>query len=175
MEDKKLSFEVHAQGTLKKAVETPVGVLYIDTEHDLLYIESEHANAFEKMYSLTCIAVLGEVEGAEAIKAMMRTFGQLKKDQVTKNGEDYDFNVSISGELEEAVENKYGSVYVSQEHHAWYFEPKHPNTFLEGIEFKKFLENIERDVLNPKLAMNAISMMLLMKDWTKLDNDDIVK
>ena len=175
MEEKKLCFKVQAQGTLEKAVETSIGVLYIDLEHEVLYVESEEEDAYDKMYAITCLACIDEVEKAVAIKKMIENFARLTKDQVKKDGENYSFDFGISGELEVAVSNKFGTLYTSSEHHAWYFEAKHPNTFLEKIEFEKFVENIFHDLADCEASLNALSVLVVMKEWVKLDNKDIVK
>ena len=175
MEEKKLRFEVHAQGTLRKAVETPIGVLYIDLEHEVLYVESEEEEAYDKMFAITCLACMGGVEDANIIKKIMENFTQLTKDRVKKDGENYSFDITISGELEDVVSNIFGTLYTSTEHHTWYFEAKHPGTFLEKIEFEKFVENILHDLDNRDVSLNALSILIVMQEWTKLDNEDIVK
>ena len=118
---------------------------------------------------------MNEVGDADIIKKVMENFARLTKDQVKKDGENYSFDVSISGELEVAVSNKFGTLYTSTEHRAWYFEANHPNTFLEEIEFEKFVENIFHDLANRNASLNALSILVVMKEWTKLDNEDIVK
>lgn len=174
MEEKKLRFEVRVQGTLEKAVETPIGVLYVDLEHEVLYVESEEEEAYDKMFAITCLACMGGVEDANIIKKMMENFTQLTKDQVKKDGENYSFDVSISGELEVAVSNKFGTLYANSEHHAWYFEAQHHNTFLEKIEFEKFVENIFHDLANCDASLNALSVLVVMQEWTRLDKEDII-
>lgn len=175
MEEKKLRFEVRAQGTLEKAVETPIGVLYIDIEHEVLYVESEEEEAYDKIYAITCLACIDEAKGAVVIKKMMENFAQLTKKQVKKDGENYSFDVEISGELEVAVSNKFGTLYTSPEHRTWYFEAKHPNTFLEKIEFEKFVENIFHDLADHDISLNALAILVVMQEWVKLNNEDIVK
>ena len=174
MEEKKLCFEVHAQGTLEKAVETSIGVLYINIEHEVLYVESEEEEAYDKIYAITCLACIDGVEKAIIIKKMMENFAQFTKDQVKKDGENYSFDVSISGELEVAVSNKFGTLYVNPEHHTWYFEAQHHNTFLEKIEFEKFVENIFHDLANCDASLNALSILVVMQEWTRLDKEDII-
>lgn len=174
MEEKKLSFEVHAQGTLEKAVETPIGVLYINLEYEVLYVESEEEEAYDKLYAITCLACMDGVEKAIVIKKMMENFAQFTKDQVNKDGENYSFDVTISGELEDVVSNKFGTLYTNTEHHAWYFEAKHPDTFLEKIEFEKFVENIFHDLDNSDVSLNALSILVVMQEWIKLDKEDII-
>lgn len=174
MEEKKLCFEVHAQGTLEKAVETSIGVLYINIEHEVLYVESEEEEAYDKIYAITCLACIDGVEKAIVIKKMMENFAQFTKDQVKKDGENYSFDVSIFGELEVAVSNKFGTLYVNPEHHAWYFEAQHHNTFLEKIEFEKFVENIFHDLANCDASLNALSVLVVMQEWTRLDKEDII-
>ena len=174
MEEKKLCFEVHAQRTLEKAVETSIGVLYINIEHEVLYVESEEEEAYDKIYAIICLACIDGVEKAIIIKKMMENFAQFTKDQVKKDGENYSFDVSISGELEVAVSNKFGTLYVNPEHHTWYFEAQHHNTFLEKIEFEKFVENIFHDLANCDASLNALSILVVMQEWTRLDKEDII-
>ena len=173
MEEKKLRFEVHAQGTLEKAVETPIGVLYVNLEHEALYVDSEEV--YDKIYAITYVACMEGVEGANIVKKIMENFAQLTKDQVKKDGENYSFDIHISGELEVAVKNSFGTLYVNQEYRVWYFKARHSDTFLEKIEFEKFVENIFHDLADSDASLNALSTLVVIKEWLKLDNEDIVK
>lgn len=178
MEDKKLNFNVHAQGELELAVSCSIGKYYVDLEHEMFYFEpkSDEKN-YEFMSSI--IALVAAMKGSEVARLvahMHAHFASLSKEHVTKvNDEKYTYDVLITGELDPIVDSVYGVLYANAEYKCCYFESTHDG-FMGSIEKKHFVANLKGD-LNGKDEQRkdgAEIVMRVIEEFTELDDNDIV-
>ena len=123
----------------------------------------------------TVLAALG-VEHARVIVALYENFAEAPEKDVTKDGENYKYDFYVQGDLELFVETKYGCLYGSHEHEAYFFKSAHPG-FLAPIELSKFVEGIERDIHGDDEDNKTSAELVkeILKKWVELDEEDIVE
>jgi hypothetical protein len=181
MEDKKLSYSVHVKGELEKVMSCPVGIYYVDFKNELYYFEpKEGIDRKTAMITAVAFAVMASrrgIENGKAIRAIHENFEHLPEKHVNKDGDKYTYDFFISGDMHEFVsEDSMGSLYGDEEKKVYFFEAKMKG-FLAPILRKKFFEGILNRLKSedPEEKAMAIAVREILKDWTELDEDDIIR
>jgi len=179
--EKTLKYSVHAHGELEEAISCPLGTYCVDVKTKFYYFKSakkgmpdEVANAASE--AMAHIAVLKGAKSAVAALIIHEKFELLKKEDVEEKDGKLIYDFTIGGELTEYVETKYGSLYGDPEKSAFFFDASKKG-FMEPILKKKFMEGIEADLDSddPEEKLGAECVMDIIKNWTELDEDDIVR
>ena len=179
--EKKLKYSVHAHGELEEAISCPLGTYCVDIKTKFYYFKSakegmpdEVANAAAE--AMAHIAVLKGAKSAVAALVIHEKFELLKKEDITEKDGKLSYDFRIEGEMEEYVETKVGSLYADSEKKAFYFDTAKKG-FMEPILKKKFYEGIKADLDSddPEEKLGAECVMDIIKDWTELDDEDIIR
>jgi len=179
--EKTLKYSVHAHGELEEAISCPLGTYCVDMKTKFYYFKSakegmpdEVANAASE--AMAHIAVLKGAKSAVAALVIHEKFELLKKKDITEKDGKLIYDFTIEGEMEEFVETKYGSLYGDADKEAFYFDSAKKG-FMEPILKKKFYEGIKADLDSddPEEKLGAECVIDIIKNWTELDEDDIVR
>lgn len=184
MKEKKIGYSVHLKGELEKTVECPMGIYFVDLEHQLYWFQP--AKDFPHPEDAESIAtVIAAVCDAKGIK-MGRIVGKIIKNFVrlddkdvktTDNPEKIVYDFYIQGDLEAYVtEPTLGTLYGDMSREVFFFDPKHKG-FMGPILQKKFREGIAEDLKSKDLEKKsaAVAVLEIFDNWVELDEDDIVK
>ena len=178
MADKKLGYSVHLHGVLEPAIECPMGKYFVDMQHKCYFFESKDGDKHAESIA-TIMAAFADVKGVASGKAVGRLitdYTRIPADKVKKDGENYVFDFHVEGEMDELVEfPSLGSIYGDSENEVVYFKAKHSKTFLAPLERRKVIEIIKKDTKNPENCGAAKAVLQIFKDWTELDDEDIVE
>jgi len=179
--EKKLKYSVHVYGELEEAVECPMGTYYVDLKNHMFFFKAAKKDlpyrvVVKAAEAMANIAVAKHVESAVPAFFIHKECALLdEKDVQEKDGKlIYDFR--IEGEMQEYVETKVGSLYADSKVEVFYFDTAKKG-FMEPILKKKFYEGIKADLNSedPEEQLGAECVMDIIKDWTELDDDDIVR
>jgi hypothetical protein len=181
MEDKKLGYSVHIHGDLEKAISCPMGVYYVDLKNRLYFFEAaegldEKPAAITSMI-VSVIAAHHDIKTAKIVMALHEHFERVKKEHVSKQGDKYHYDFYVQGDMYAYVsEDTLGILYGDDEKEVYYFEAKHKG-FMAPILKKKFFEGIAKDLKSEDSEKRsaAVAIGTICKEWTELDNEDIVR
>lgn len=179
--EKTLKYSVHAHGELEEAISCPLGTYCVDIKTRFYYFRSakegmpdEVANAAAE--AMAHIAVLKGAKSAVAALIVHEKFEPLKKKDIKEENGKLIYDFTVEGEMQEYVETKYGSLYADAKKEAFYFDSAKKG-FMEPILKKKFYEDIKADLNsdNPDDQLGAECTLDIIKNWTELDDEDIVR
>lgn len=181
MEKGTLSYSVHVKGELEQVMSCPIGIYYVDFKNELFYLEpKEGLSRKEAMLTAMAIAVAAAQKGiknGKAVLAIHERFALLPEKHVKKDGDKYVYDFYIQGDMHDYItEDSMGVLYGDEENKVYFFEPKLKG-FLAPILKRKFFEGIlenRKSEDEEKKAM-AIGVREILKDWTELDENDIVR
>jgi hypothetical protein len=181
MEDKKLGYSVHVHGELEKAISCPMGVYYVDIKNHFYHFEAKEG--LDRKHALVLamgIAVMAANEGIKnghIVKAIHESFESLPEEHLKKEGDKYLYDFYIQGDMHAYVtENTLGILYGDEKNEVYYFEAKHKG-FMTPILRKKFFEGIAKDLKSEDSEKRAAAVAVgtICKEWTELDEEDIVR
>lgn len=179
--EKTLKYSVHAHGELEEAISCPLGTYCVDMKTKLYYFKSAKKEmpddvANTAAEAMAHLAVLKGAKSAVAALVIHEKFGLLKKENVKEKDGKLTYDIAIEGEMQEYVETKVGSLYGDPDKEAFYFDSAKKG-FMEPILKKKFYEGIKADLDSDdsEKQLGAECVMDIFKDWTELDDEDIVR
>jgi hypothetical protein len=181
MEKGTLNYSVHIKGELEKVMSCPVGIYYVDFKNELFYFEPKEG-LDRKMAMVTAMAISvmashRDIENGKAIRAIHENFEHIPEKHVKKEGDKYIYDFRVEGEMHDYItEDSMGVLYGDEENKVYFFEAKLKG-FLAPILKRKFFEGIlenRKSEDEEKKAM-AIGVREILKDWTELDESDIVR
>jgi hypothetical protein len=122
------------------------------------------------------IAVAKHAKSAVPALLVHRECALLDKEDVQEKDGKFIYDFRIKGEMQEYVETKVGSLYADAKKEPFYFDSAKKG-FMEPILKKKFMNGIKADLNSedPEKQLGAECVMEIIKDWTELDDDDIVR
>ena len=181
MEEKKLSYSVHIHGELERAISCPVGVYYVDVKNQFYHFEpKEGIDRKLALIAAVGIAVMAADQGiknGQVVKAIHENFESLPEKHLKKEGDKYLYDFYIQGDMGAYVtENTLGILYGDEKNEVYFFEAKHKG-FMAPILKKKFFEGIAKDLKSEDSEKRsaAVAIGTICKEWTELDEEDIVR
>ena len=179
--ERTLKYSVHIYGELEEAITCPLGTYYVDLKNHMFFFKSTKENlpyhvAVKAAEAMANIAVAKHAKSAVPALLVHRECALLNKEDVQEKDGKLIYDFRIEGEMQEYVETKFGSLYANDKVEVFYFDSAKKG-FMEPILKKKFYEGIKADLSSndPKDQLGAECVMDIIKDWTELDDDDIVR
>lgn len=184
MKKEKIGYSIHVKGELKKAIECPMGIYFVDTEHRLYWFQPnkdfphpEDAGRISTVMAAVCN--IKGIKTAKVVNHIIENFVRLddKDVKTTENSEKVNYEFYIQGELSAYVEEPtLGTLYGNSDKEVFFFEPTHKG-FMGPILKKKFREGISLDLDSKDLEKKAaaVAVIEILDNWVELDDDDIVK
>ena len=178
MAENKLGYSVHLHGTLEPAIECPMGKYFVDMQHECYHFEPKDGdkNAETVATIMAAIADVKGIAGGVAVGKIISGYTRIPDDKVKKDGENYIYDFRIEGEMQEYMETTFGSLYADEKKEVFYFDPSKKG-FMESILKKKFYDSIKADLNSedPEKQLGAECVMNILRDWTELDDEDIIR
>lgn len=178
MAENKLRYSVHLHGVLESAISCPMGKYFIDMQNHAYFFESKDGDERAERIAtiMAAIADIRGIAGGIAVGKLISEYARIPANKVTKNGDNYVYDFRIEGEMDELVEfETLGSVYGDVKNEVIYFKAKHRNTFLAPLEYEKAMKVLKQDLSDPENKESAKAIITLFKEWTELDDEDIVE
>lgn len=179
--EKTLKYSVHIYGELEEAIECPLGTYCVDLKNRMFFLKSAKKElpyhvVVKTAEAMANIAVAKHAKSAVPALLIHREFALLNEDDVQEKDGKLVYDLRVKGEMEEYVETKLGSLYADSKNEVFYFDSAKKG-FMEPILEKKFYESIKADLdsKDPEEQLGAECVMTIIKDWTELDDDDIVR
>jgi hypothetical protein len=179
--EKKLKYSVHIYGELEEAIKCPMGTYYVDLNNHMFFFKLAKEGipyrvAVEAAEAMAKIAIAKGAESAVPALLVHRKCALLYEEDVQEKDGKFIYDFYVKGEMEEYVETKVGSLYADEKKEVFYFDPAKKG-FMESILTKKFYEGIKADLDSddPEEKLGAECVMTILKDWTELDDEDIVR
>jgi hypothetical protein len=179
--EKTLKYSVHIYGELEEAIECPLGKYYVDLENRMFFFKAANEGLPYKVIvkaaeAMANIAVAKHAKSAVPALLVHRECALLDKEDVQEKDGKFIYDFRIKGEMQEYVETKVGSLYADAKKETFYFDSAKKG-FMEPILKKKFMNGIKADLNSedPEKQLGAECVMEIIKDWTELDDDDIVR
>lgn len=179
--EKTLKYSVHAHGELEEAISCPLGTYCVDIKTKFYYFKSAKKEmpddvAHAASEAMAHLAVLKGAKSATAALIIHEKFELLKKKDIEEKDGKLIYDFRIEGEMQEYVETKFGSLYADSEKEAFYFDSAKKG-FMEPILKKKFYEGIKADLdsEDPEKQLGAECVIEIIKNWTELDDEDIIR
>jgi hypothetical protein len=179
--EKKLKYSVHIYGELEEAITCPLGTYYVDLKNRMFFFKSTRENlpyhvAVKAAEAMANIVVAKGAKSAVPALLVHRECAVLNEGDVQEKDDKLIYDFRVEGEMEEYVETKVGSLYADAKNEVFYFDSAKKG-FMEPILKKKFYEGIKADLSSndPEDQLGAECVMDIIKDWTELDDDDIVR
>lgn len=179
--EKTLKYSVHIYGELEEAIECPLGKYYVDLKNHMFFFKAANEGLPYKVIvraaeAMANIAVAKHAKSAVPALLVHRECALLNEEDVKEKDGKFTYDFRIEGEMQEYVETKVGSLYADSKVETFYFDSAKKG-FMEPILKKKFYEGIKADLdsEDPEKQLGAECVMEIIKDWTELDDDDIVR
>ena len=179
--EKTLKYSVHIYGELEEAIECPLGKYYVDLKNRMFFFKAANEGLPYKVIvkaaeAMANIAVAKHAKSAIPALVVHRECALLNEEDVKEKDGKFTYDFRIEGEMQEYVETKVGSLYADSKVETFYFDSAKKG-FMEPILKKKFYEGIKADLdsEDPERQLGAECVMEIIKDWTELDDDDIIR
>ena len=183
MAKKNLQYEVHAAGKMPRKLVCPDGQMFVDEEQEIYAFVPKGNNDEEKKkaakhFSIMCILGAMAVEKLREVCTTIEKFHEVPYNKIKvvkdENGDVFaEFNLSVGGTLELALEGETADLYVDNNAQAFYLKERHCKTFLARIEGQKFVEDL---CDKAEKGDEAAKMTLqLMKEYVCISDSDIVE
>lgn len=176
-----LKYSVHVYGELEKAVKGPLGTYHVDFENKVFFFESDdedipYLTAVQASEAKAMIDYATDDESASAALYIHEKCNLLDKEEVQKKGDKFIYDFKIKGEMVKVVKTKVGSLYADKENQAYYFDSLHKG-FMEPLLKKNFCRCVKEDLdsEDSERQLGAQCVMSILKDWTELDDEDIIR
>ena len=179
--EKTLKYSVHIYGELEEAIECPLGKYYVDLKNRMFFFKAANEGLPYKVIvkaaeAMANIAVAKHAKSAIPALVVHRECALLNEEDVKEKDGKFTYDFRIEGEMQEYVETKVGSLYADSKVETFYFDSAKKG-FMEPILKKKFYEGVKADLdsEDPEKQLGAECVMEIIKDWTELDDDDIIR
>jgi hypothetical protein len=117
------------------------------------------------------------IKNGEVVKAIHESFEPLPEKHLKKDGDKYLYDFYIQGDMDAYVsEDTLGILYGDEKNEVYFFEAKHKG-FMAPILRKKFFKGIAEDLKSEdgEKRSAAVAIGTICKEWTELDEEDIVR
>jgi hypothetical protein len=179
--EKTLKYSVHVYGELEEAIECPLGTYCVDLKNHMFFFKSAKKEipyhvVVKTAEAMANIAVAKHAKSAVPALLIHEECALLNEDDVQEKDGKLIYDFRVEGEMQEYVETKFGSLYADSKVEVFYFDSAKKG-FMEPILKKKFYESIKADLNSEdsEEQLGADCVMNIIKDWTELDDDDIVR
>lgn len=179
--EKTLKYSVHIYGELEEVIECPLGKYYVDLKNRMFFFKAANEGLPYKVIvkaaeAMANIAVAKHAKSAIPALVVHRECALLNEEDVKEKDGKFIYDFRIEGEMQEYVETKVGSLYADSKVETFYFDSAKKG-FMEPILKKKFYEGVKADLdsEDPEKQLGAECVMEIIKDWTELDDDDIIR